>query len=194
MVQAVRNVARFVRLLASSRENRMDLPRWLIRRPAILMGVAAGETAEMFSTRVDGRLKLLAQFRVASIVGCEFCLDVGAALARYEELDERQLLELHDFERSDAFNQDERMVLRFATGLSEVPARVPQDLREALLRRFTKAQLVELAAAIAHEHERTRLYLALGVRPARFAPDDACRVRAIHEMRPADTAPPMQPA
>lgn len=172
----------------------MDLPRWLIRRPAILMGVAAGETAEMVSTRLDGRLKLLAQFRVASIVGCEFCLDVGAALARYEDLDERQLLELHDFERSDAFNEDERLVLRFATGLSEVPARAPKELREQLLGRFTKGQLVELAAAIAHEHQRTRLYLALDVRPARFAPDNACRVQPIHEIRPDDASPPMQPA
>jgi AhpD family alkylhydroperoxidase len=180
MPQAVKNFVRMFRVLVSARENRMDLPGWLVRRPALLAGIAAAEAGGMLSNRLDRKLKMLAEFRVAALVGCEFCLDIGAALAEHSDLDERQLTELHDFETSDAFDDDERLVLRLATVLSEVPARVPDELRRQLLSRFAKAQLVELAATIAHEHERTRLYIALGIRPARFASADACRVRLVH--------------
>lgn len=110
------------------------------------------------------------------MVGCEFCLDIGAALAQQSSLSERQLLELNQFETSDAFDDDERLVLRFATALSEVPVLEPWEMRDALITRHGKTAVLELAAAIAHEHERTRLYLALGIRPGRFAPDGACPI------------------
>ena len=50
------------------------------------------------------------------------------------------------------------------------------QLRDALVSRLGKAAYLEVAAAIAHEHERTRLYLALGIRPAKFAAAQACRI------------------
>jgi AhpD family alkylhydroperoxidase len=147
-----------------------------MRRPLIAAGIGVTEIAAMLSGRMDPKLKLLAECRVAAMVGCEFCLDIGAALAQHTDLTERQLLELNSFETSDAFNDDERLVLRFATVLSEVPIGDTADLREQLVARFGKAAVTELAACIAHEHERTRLYLALGIRPGRFAPDGACRI------------------
>ena len=123
---------------------------------------------------------MLAEFRVASMVGCAFCLDIGAALAEYEGLDPRQVLEINEFATSDAFSDDERLVLRFATALSEREPTVPDDLRAALRARFTQAQLVELAAAIAHEHERSRFYVGIDLPPSRFASDTACRLpRAV---------------
>lgn len=175
----LRRVRGQLRVVARARENRLDLPRWLVRCPLIAVGVGAAEAAETFSNRVDYRLKLLAQQRVAAMVGCHFCLDIGAALAQETGLTERQVLELNDFEESDAFDETEKLVLRFATVLTQLPIRVPDGLREELVRRLGKAGTLELAAAIAHEHERTVLYLALGIRPARFAPDGACQVRPV---------------
>jgi AhpD family alkylhydroperoxidase len=168
-----------VRVGLRARENRLDLPRWLARRPVLAIGIGAAEAAEMLSNKIDYRLKLLAQQRVAAMVGCEFCLDIGAALAQPAGLTERELLELNDFEISAVFDELDKLVLRFATALTEVPVRVPEGLRAELVERLGKAGLLELAAAIAHEHERTRLYLGLGIRPARFAPEGACRVPAV---------------
>jgi AhpD family alkylhydroperoxidase len=168
------------RVVAGWREHRLDLPRWLVRRPLLAFGIVSSEIAEAFSGRLDERLKLLAQCRVASIVGCDFCLDIQAALAQGSGLTDRQLLELAAFETSDAFTEDERLVLRFATVLSELPVGDTAALRESLVSRFGKAAVVELAAAIAHEHARTRLNLGLGVRPGRFAPDGACRIPLAH--------------
>ena len=127
------------------------------------------------SGKVDYHLKLFAQSQVATMVGCEFCLDIGSALAHEAGVTQRKLIELHQFETSDAFDETERLVLRFASNLTAVPIEA-SELRDRLVELFGKAGLVELAAAIAHEHERTRLYLALGIRPARFAAAGACRI------------------
>ena len=165
-----------LRVMMHAREHRLDLPRWLIRRPVLALGIGATEAAEALSGKVDYHLKLLAQSQVAAMVGCEFCLDIGSALAHEAGITQRKLIELHQFETSDAFDETERLVLRFASNLTAVPIEVPSELRDRLVELFGKAGLVELAAAIAHEHERTRLYLALGIRPARFAAAGACRI------------------
>ena len=166
------------RVITGWREHRTDMLRWFWRRPLLAIGLEAFEAAESLSKKVDGRLKLLAECRVASLVGCEFCLDLGAALAAASGLTERKLLELHDFETSDAFDDDERLVLRYAATLSTTPAVVAPELRAMLVDCFGTAGLTELTAAIAHEHERTLLNVGLGVRPGRSAPDDACRIAA----------------
>lgn len=177
-MRRIRELWTFARVFAGWREHRTDLMRWLWRRPVLAAGIMAAEAAETFSKTVDGRLKLLAQLRVAQLVGCEFCLDIGAALAEHSELSEHQLLGLAQFDTSDAFGERERLVLRYATALSVSPVHVAPELRDALLEAFGRSGVTELTAAIAHEHERTRLYLGLGVRPGRFASDDACRIPA----------------
>ena len=49
-----------------------DLSRLLLKRPAILMGVGAYETALLVSSKVDSRLKALASIKTGSLVGCPF--------------------------------------------------------------------------------------------------------------------------
>jgi alkylhydroperoxidase family enzyme len=179
-VTALRNLVRVLRVLGRAREHRLTLVRLLARRPALLVGTGVAEFAALLSNRVSPQLKLLAECRVAAIVGCEYCMDIGSALAEYDRLDPRQVVEMNEFEASEAFSEDERLVLRLATALSDRTPTVPDDLRSALGERFTTAQLVELAAAIAHEHERSRFYVGVNLPPSRFASDTACQVpRAV---------------
>ena len=49
-----------------------DLLRLLLKRPAVLMGVSAYETALLVSSKVDSRLKALASIKTGSLVGCPF--------------------------------------------------------------------------------------------------------------------------
>jgi hypothetical protein len=49
-----------------------DLLRLLAKRPAILAGVGAYETALLASSRVENRLKVLAMIKASSLVGCPF--------------------------------------------------------------------------------------------------------------------------
>ena len=71
-------------------------------------------------------------------------MDIGSAVGRKEGLTERQLMELADFEHSDAFNELEKAVLRFATHLTVTPAEVPDEVFDALRPHFTPRQLFDI--------------------------------------------------
>lgn len=60
------------------------------------------------------------------------------------------------YAESDLFSPDEKLVLEMADAITATPANVSPELRERLQKRFSTAQLVELAAAIAWENYRAR--------------------------------------
>lgn len=105
-------------------------------------------------------------------------MDFGSAVGRKEGLTERQLMDLADFEHSDAFDDLEKAVLRFATHLTLTPAEVPDEVFDALQRRFTPPQLVELTSAIAWENYRARFNRAFGVDAEGYAEGSVCAVPA----------------
>jgi AhpD family alkylhydroperoxidase len=146
----------------------------MARRPQLLLGTALYELAIGLSARVDDRLKVLAELKVAAMVACEYCLDIGSALARGSGVTERQLRDLPTYRTSDAYDADERLVIELAETLTAVPAVVPDDLRSRLEARFSRAQLAELAAVIAWENQRARLNQGLGVRPSGFSDGELC--------------------
>jgi len=58
---------------AGARPNKVpDLIRLLLKRPAILTGMGAYETALLVSGKVDSHLKMLASIKTGSLVGCPF--------------------------------------------------------------------------------------------------------------------------
>ena len=161
-------------VLARARRNRVDLWRALLRRPQLLLGTLCFETAVLSSARVDGRLKVLAELKVAAIIACEYCLDIGSALARHEGLTEAQLRALPVHGTSPAFDEEERVVLDLAEALTRVPSVVGDDLRARVDATFSPAQQAELMAVIAWENKRARLNQGLGVRPSGFSDGEFC--------------------
>jgi 4-carboxymuconolactone decarboxylase len=105
-------------------------------------------------------------------------MDIGSAVGRKEGLTERQLMELADFEHSDAFNDLEKAVLRFASYLTLTPVEVPDEVFDALRHHFTPQQLVELTSAIAWENYRARFNRAFAVEAEGFAEGSVCAVPA----------------
>lgn len=168
---------------------------WLVRRrlgrdaqplygyatsPPVLVATIAIELAMERARRLEARLKQLAGLRVAALVGCGFCLDIGSALVRRAGVSERQLRALADYRESDAFSPLEKAALAWADRLSATPVTIGDDdpaLAE-LRRHLDDAQLVELSAAIAHENLRARLNHALGYGSDGFS-DGAYCVRAV---------------
>lgn len=161
-------------VLARARRNRVDLWRALLRRPQLLVGTVCFETGILSSARVDGRLKILAELKVASIVACEYCLDIGSALARHEGLTEHQLRDLPAHGTSSVFDDEERLVLDLAEALTRVPAVVGDDLRARVDATFPPAEQTELMTVIAWENKRSRLNQGLGVRPSGFSDGAFC--------------------
>lgn len=58
--------------------------------------------------------------------------------------------------------------------MTSTPADVPDELRNRLLLRFSKAQLMELVSIVAWENHRARMNRALGVRSAGFSDGAFC--------------------
>ena len=108
--------------MASARRNRLDLVGAMIRRPQLLAGTAAYELGVVCCASVDGRLKILAELKVAAIVACEHCLDIGSALARHEGLTRTRSATSRSTATSPAFDEEERTVLDLAEALTRVPA------------------------------------------------------------------------
>lgn len=142
--------------------------------PRLLLGYGVFELTLDRSRLVDDRLKELAAIKVATAVGCEFCVDIGSALGRESGITEEQLRDLARYEESEAFSPVERLVLEYAARTTMTPAIIPDDLFGALRERFDEAQLVELTAAIALENYRARFNHAFGVESQDFSKGAYC--------------------
>jgi alkylhydroperoxidase family enzyme len=91
-------------------------------------------------------------------------------------LTEQQLLDLADFETSPAFNELEKLVLRYAVAMTRTPVEVPDELFAALRQHFDPRQMVELTSAIAWENYRARYDHAFGIEAEGFSAGAVCAV------------------
>ncbi|MYR08412.1 carboxymuconolactone decarboxylase family protein [Gordonia sp. SID5947] len=177
-MRAVERIRGYINAFGSSKRHRGDLTGWLGRRPQLLAATGVYESALLFSNRLDPKLKELAELKAAGLVSCEFCLDIGSALARGAGVTERQMRDLPNFRDSDAYSALEKTVLAFAEAMTVTPAVGDDlaDLRNQLARELSKGQIAELAATVAWENQRARLNQSLGVRPTGMSDGAACAV------------------
>ena len=152
--------------------------------PGLMFAYGKIEEAAGKQDRVDGRLKVLAGLKAATLTNCEFCIDLGSQVARLSSLSDEQILALSDYRESDLFTDLEKLVLDYATGMSRTSVEVPDVLFARLWEHFDEAQLVELTSAIALENIRGRFNLALGVDAAGFSAGLVCAVPALRRSMP----------
>jgi AhpD family alkylhydroperoxidase len=195
-------MARITGIPSDTRNPLLRLVFWLVRRKvgrdvaplrgyatsgAVLASTVALELGMERARRLDGRLKQLAELRVAALVGCPFCLDIGTALVRRAGVAEEKLRALNDHGASTAFSPLEKLVLAYADRMTATPVEVTDADVAALRAHLDEAQLVELTAAIAHENLRGRINHALGYGAEGFSAGAYC-VRPAG--RPADRTLP----
>ncbi len=173
-MRALRRLWAYISVFAQAKRNRMDLYGWLIRRPLVLASTGFHEFGLMFSNRMEPRLKELAELKTAGLINCEFCLDIGSALARSTGVTEQQMRDLPVYAESDAYTDIEKLVISFAEAMTLTPAIDIEPIRTELLANFTKGQVAELAATVAWENQRARLNQSLGVRPTGMSDGAAC--------------------
>ena len=142
----------------------------------IMIGWGAFEWWNEHAHRVDARVKYLAETKVATRVGCEFCIDIGSALARKAGVSEAQLRDFHDYRTSPEYSTAERVAIEYAEELTKEPVQVSDELFARLREHFDDAQVVELTAAIAIENFRSRFNNALEVAPSGFSDGLFCPV------------------
>jgi AhpD family alkylhydroperoxidase len=142
----------------------------------MMMGWGALEFFHDRAHRVDERLKDLAATRVATMIGCRFCIDIGSALGRKAGVTEAQLRDFHQYRTSPHYSAKERLVMEYAEELSKEQVNVPDELFARLREHFDEGQIVELTAAITIENFRSRFNNALDIEPAGFSEGMFCPV------------------
>ena len=146
------------------------------RAPRLLFGVGMLEDATARLHRVPEHLKVLAELKAATLTQCEYCIDIGSKIAQRAGISDAQLLALPKYRDSDLFDEDEKLMLDYAVGMSSTPVSVSDELFDQLRARFDDAQLVELTNVIALENMRGRFNLALGIGSAGFTEGMVCAV------------------
>ncbi len=178
-----KNVFTRTSLWIAARQSKGKLPEpfdLMAHRPLLLQGYGGIEMAFKYSRRAPVHLKALAEMKAAALCGCEWCLDYGTWLvAEGTGITEAQLRELPRFRESDAFDEDEKLVLEYAEGISRTPVEVSDELFERLRYRFEDDVIVELTFAAAIENFRARFNWALGIQSQDYVEGGFC-TRAEH--------------
>ncbi len=160
-------------------ERMLDPLQMFAHSPALLNAYARLEQATARLRRLDKRLSDLAELKAATLLACEYCIDLGSQVARHRSgLTDEHLLALPRYRESELFTEVEKLVLDYATGMSRTPADVPEEMFARLRDHFDEAQLVELTYHIARETLRGRFNLALGIGPAGFSEGMTCALPA----------------
>lgn len=146
--------------------------------PGLLRGYAGLEQATAKLDRLDKRHRALAELKAATVVQCEYCIDMGSQVSRQWGLSDDELLALPSYRASELFSEVDKLVLDYAVGMSRTPVEVSDELFTALRGHFDAAQLLELTHVIALENLRGRFNLAFGIGAAGFSEGLVCAVPA----------------
>jgi AhpD family alkylhydroperoxidase len=142
----------------------------------LLRAGAIAETAyARAATVLPSALRELAVYRVATVVGCSWCVDFGAMLQRLHGLDVERLAHIDDYPSSPHYSEPERLALAYADAMTAQPTTVDDAQVAELDAVLGRAGLVELTHVIALENMRARFNHALGITDQGF--DTACAVR-----------------
>jgi AhpD family alkylhydroperoxidase len=156
--------------------------------PGLLWGYGMFERATGKQSRVDERLKVLAETKAAAVVSCEFCCDIASSIARKAGVTEQQLLALPRYRDSDQFSDLEMLVLDYAIAISRTPTTVTDELFTAMREHFDERQLVELTNLIALENMRARFNSAFDMTVAGFSEGMVCVVPERLNARASDAS------
>lgn len=162
----------------------LDPLRLYAHVPGLLHGYAALEQATARLSRLDERLRNLAELKAATLTHCEYCIDMGSQIARRSGLSDEQLLALPRFEQSSLFTDLEKLVMEYAVAMTRTPAEVSDALFGRLQEHFDVVQLVELTHHIALENMRGRFNRAFDVHAAGFSEGMVCAVPEAAPARP----------
>jgi alkylhydroperoxidase family enzyme len=105
-------------------------------------------------------------------------MDIGSAVGRQKGVTEEQLMALAEHASSEVYTPAEKVALRLADAMAATPTVVSDELFAELRRHFDEPQLVELASAIAWEHNRARFNKVFDIQSDEFSEGAFCVIPA----------------
>jgi len=137
--------------------------------------------------RLDPELRDIVVHRVATVVGCSWCVDFGTMLALRTSLSVHRHKELARYRESAAFSEREKLALEYADAMTAQPMTVTDELVERVRAHVDDAELVELTYLVALENLRARTNHALGLTAQGYTSGDACPLPFDEQIRRADS-------
>lgn len=132
----------------------------LAHQPDVLGGVT--QINDGMQHDLPGKYRELAYFLASQINGCDYCSHYHRRAAKKEGVTDGQLAAITDYATSDAFDDHEKAVLRYAeelTKTSDVSGEAVGGVKAFL----NDTQLVTLAAAVALANFTNRVNHGLGI-------------------------------
>jgi AhpD family alkylhydroperoxidase len=154
----------------------LDSSRVYAHHPRLSLDFMRFNRAAERGKRVPKAISELAVLKAATMVGCEFCIDIGSEYARRSGLGDEQLLALHEAHESGLFGEDELLAIDLAAGMTRTPGEVSEELMTRVRERFGAKGALELVHLIAWENTRSRANVALGIGAAGFSGGKVCAV------------------
>ncbi len=96
--------------------------------PKLLNAYGRLEMAESKMDILSPRHRALAELKSATTVRCEYCIDLGSAIARGWGLTDEELLALSDYQNATCFSDVDKLILEYATAISRTPVEVSDEL------------------------------------------------------------------
>lgn len=123
---------------------------------AILYGVL-----DRKSSPIDPVLRSLITVRVSQINGCRFCIDINSAVLAKRTGSMNKVEALEQWQKSELFDNKERLVLEYAEAVTYTDRRVDDDLAQRLYEYFNEDEIVELTGLIAFQNLSSKFNNAL---------------------------------
>jgi uncharacterized peroxidase-related enzyme len=120
--------------------------RMMAHSPELLQGFLALNGA-LSKTKLDGKLRELAYMKASQLNGCEYCLQHHRTFGQKSGLSDRQIQEIDRFESSDAYDDLQRDVLRYAEEVTR-HVEVSEPLVNRLRQSLSDREVVELAMTV----------------------------------------------
>jgi uncharacterized peroxidase-related enzyme len=103
--------------------------------------------ATLPKTELNGKLRELAYIKTSELNDCDYCLHHHRALGKKAGLNDRQVAETVDYESSDAYDDIQREVMRYAEQVTR-HINVDDALFASLKKKLGDRQIVELAMTV----------------------------------------------
>lgn len=157
--EAVRPLAERI---VAERGSILHLYQMLLHSTPIAEGWLSYLTAIRQKSSLPGALRELIIMRVALVNKAPYEAQQHAPIALQEGVSQAQLDALQDWERSDAFDAEQRAVLAYTDAMTR-QVQVPDEVFAAVSALYEPAQLVEITATVAAYNMVSRFLEALQI-------------------------------
>jgi alkylhydroperoxidase family enzyme len=97
---------------------------------------------------VSRRIQNLVELKAATMIGCEFCMDLGSQICRNSGFSDEELLAIPNYRSSKLFTDEEKAALDFTVGFMRTPVDISDEVFANAQKYFSKQQLVEICGLL----------------------------------------------